>query len=122
MGVVFRADYRRFILQFNGGYFADPLITPVGQGCPTECLDSLFGIGASHPSSELGDPADIGLFDGNDPPIIVPIGRTAVGGLIILDTAPGEERGSIFLKQAFGDFYYLTDGIERFFALLRDSS
>jgi hypothetical protein len=45
-----------------------------------------------------------------------------VGGLIILDTAPGEERGSIFLKQAFGDFYYLTDGIERFFALLRDSS
>ena len=122
IGVVLPADYRRFILQFNGGYFADPLITPVGQGCPTECLDSLFGIGASHPTAELGRERDIGLFDDNDPPIIVPIGSTAVGGLIILDTAPGEEQGSICLKQAFGDFFYLTDSIEGFFGLLRDSS
>jgi hypothetical protein len=39
----------------------------------------------------------------------------------MLDTAAGEEQGSIFLKQAFGDFYYLTDSIEGFFTLLRDS-
>lgn len=45
------------------------------------------------------------LFDDNDPPKILPIGDTAMGGLIILDTAPGEGRGTIYLKQAFGDFY-----------------
>ncbi len=43
-----------------------------------------------------------------------------MGGLIILDTAPGEGRGDIWLKQAFGDFYYLADGIEEFFGLLRE--
>ena len=43
-----------------------------------------------------------------------------MGGLIILDTAPGDGNGAIFLKQAWGDFYYLTEGIEDFFALLRE--
>ncbi|HEX4147171.1 MAG TPA: SMI1/KNR4 family protein [Pirellulales bacterium] len=119
IGVIFPADYRRFILDFNGGYFDDPIITPVGQGCPTECLDSLYGIAAPRPTVELGQPASIALFDDNDPPKIVPIGRTAVGGLIILDTAPGDGNGSIFLKQAWGDFYYLTENIAGFFALLR---
>jgi len=120
IGVVLPPDYRQFILDFNGGYFSDPVITPVGLGCPTECLDSLFGIGASHPSAELGRPADIALFDENDPPKIIPIGNTAVGGLIILDTAPGDGNGSIFLKQAWGDFYYLTENLAEFFALLRE--
>jgi hypothetical protein len=81
----------------------------------------MYGIGASHPSAELGNPVGIGLFDDNDPPIIVPIGSTPLGGLIILDTAPGDEKGSICLKQAWGDFYYLADNIEDLFALLRAS-
>ena len=59
------------------------------------------------------------LFDNNDPPQIVPIGHTGMGGLIILATRP-EDRGTIFLKQAFGGFYYLADGIEEFFGLLRE--
>jgi hypothetical protein len=41
-------------------------------------------------------------------------------GLIILDLAPGEGQVAIFLKKAFGDFYYLVDGIEAFFALFRE--
>ena len=88
IGVPLPPDYRDFILEFNGGYFNDPIITPVGPGCPTECLDSLFGIGDSRSTVELGETASIGLFDDNNPPKIMPIGRTAVGGLIILDTAP----------------------------------
>jgi len=120
IGVVFPEDYRRFILEFNGGYFKCPEITPVGDECPQSTLDSLFGIGASHPTAELGRRRDIVLFDDNDPPKIVPVGRTGMGGLIILDTAPGDGQGTIFLKQAFGDFYYLTDGIEAFFGLLRE--
>jgi hypothetical protein len=60
------------------------------------------------------------LFDDNDPPKILPIGDTPLGSLIILDTAPGEGCGTIYFKQAFGDFYFLADGIEDFFDLLRE--
>lgn len=120
IGIRFPEDFRKFVLQFNGGYFEGPDIAPVDEGCPLESLDSLFGIGASHPTSELGRASDIALFDDNDPPKIVPIGSTSTGGLIILDTAPGEGNGAIFLKQAWGNFYFLTDGIEAFFALLRE--
>ena len=70
--------------------------------------------------AELGDQRTMGLFDDNDPPKILPIGDTAMGGLIIFDTAPGEGRGNIYLKKAFGDFYYLAEGIEEFFSLLRE--
>ncbi len=119
IGVTFADDYRRFLLEFNGGYFSEPEIAPVGEGCPPSLLTCLYGIGASHSSAELARPSDLGLFDGNDPPKIVPIGDTPMGSLIVLLTEP-EGRGAIFLKQAYGDFYYLTDGIEEFFELLRD--
>ena len=118
--IVFPDDYRQFILEYNGGYFKEPEISPMGEGCPQDTLEILFGIGASHWEAELGRPGDISLFDDNDPPKIVPIGRTGMAGLIILDTAPGEGRGAIFLKKAFGDFYYLLDGIEAFCALLHE--
>ena len=118
--VEFPLDYRKFLLEFNGGYFNEPEISPVSEGCPLDALTQLNGIGAPDRSAELGEPVTLGLFDDNDPPKILAIGDTAMGGLIILDTAPGEERGAIYLKQAFGDFYYLAKGIEEFFSLLRE--
>lgn len=118
--VRFSDDYRDFLRRYNGGWFKCPEITPVGDGCPQETLRALNGIGASHPSAELGSELDLSLFDDNSPPKILPIGHTGMGGLIILDTAPGDGQGAIFLKQAYGDFYYLTDGIEDFLALLRE--
>ncbi len=120
IGVRFSTDYRQFVLEFNSGYFNEPEITPVGEGCPQDALQILFGIGASHEEAELGRPSRTALFDDNDPPKIIPIGCTGMAGLIILDTAPGDGQGAIFLKKAFGDFYYLTDGIEAFLALLRE--
>ncbi|MBI2826026.1 MAG: SMI1/KNR4 family protein [Planctomycetia bacterium] len=119
VGVIFPDDYRRFVLEFNGGYFSEPEITPVSEGCPDDGLTCLYGIGASHQEAELGRPATLAIFDDNDPPKIVPIGNTGMGGLVILITE-FEGRGEIFLKKAFGDFYYLADGIEEFFDLLRD--
>jgi hypothetical protein len=119
VGVELPADYRKFILEFNGGYFNDPEITPVEDELTQEAISFMSGIGASHNEAQLGDPRKISLFDDNDPPKIMPIGATPFGGLIILDTAPGDGRGNIYLKKAFGDFYYLAEGIEGFFALLR---
>jgi hypothetical protein len=117
--VTFPESYRRFLLEYNGGFFRDPGIAPVGDGCPDDSLTELYGIGASDPCAELGDSASLALFDGNDPPVIVPIGYTIMGGLIILVTDP-EGYGAILLKEAYGDFFYLADGIEEFFELLQD--
>jgi hypothetical protein len=119
IGVVLPDDYRQFVLEFNGGYFSKPEITPVSDECPQDDLAILFGIGASHWEAELGAPASLALFDQNDPPRILPIGESEMGGLIILITEPAD-RGEIYLKQAFGDFYYLAAGIDEFFELLRE--
>jgi hypothetical protein len=118
--VRFPDDYRQFLLHFNGGYFTEPGITPVSEGCPLDGLTFLSGIGASHWEAELGSTRTMLIFDDNDPPKIVPIGDTTMGGLIILDTAPGEGRGEIYYKQAYGGFYYLAANIKEFFGLLRE--
>ena len=68
--LTFPEDYRRFLSQYNGGYFNEPEITPVNQGCPLVMLTCLYGIGASHPYAELAQPSDLVLFEGNDPPKI----------------------------------------------------
>ena len=118
IGVKFPEDYRRYVLDFNGGYFNEPEIAPVGENCPRCALDFMSGIGASHWESELGRSNALALFDDNDPPKIAPIGGTAMGSLIVLITEP-EGRGEIWLKEAFSRFYFLADGIAGFFDLLR---
>jgi hypothetical protein len=117
IGVVFPDDYRHYILGFNGGYFSEPDIVQVVEGRPQDGLSCMFGMGAPHETAELGREPDLRLFDGNDPPIIVPIGSTALGGLIILITEE-EGRGEIWYKEAFGGFFDLADGIAEFFELL----
>jgi hypothetical protein len=96
--VAFPDDYRDFLLEYNGGYFTEPEITPVSEGCPQEALTFMHGFNASRNEAELGRPSDLSLFDDNSPPKIVPIGDTPLGSLILLDTAPGEERGTIYFK------------------------
>ena len=118
--IVLPEDFRKFVLEYNGGYFIEPEITPVGPGCPQDALKFMSGIGASRDTAELGESSTIDLFEDNRPPKIVPIGYTTMGGLIILDTAPGEGRGEIYYKQAFGEVYWMAEGIEQFFALLRE--
>jgi hypothetical protein len=122
IGVVLPNEYRQFVLQYNGGYFKCPEITPVGEGCPVSNLHVMYGIGTGQERAELAKPLDLALFDDNTPPKIVPVGYTGTGGLIILDIAPGDGNGVIYLKKEFGDFFYLTDGIEAFFALLREAA
>jgi hypothetical protein len=117
IGIVFPDDYRRFILQFNGGYFKEPEIVVVGKDGPHDVLTFLCGLNSSHEEAELG--GYLPLFMDNDPPNVFPVGGTALGGLIVLDTAPGIGQGAIFLKPAFEDYYCLADDLPAFFALLR---
>ena len=119
IGVSLPDDYREFILDFNGGYFTEPDIVPPSDECPTDCLTCMRGIGATFPGAELARPRDLALFDDNDPPQIVPVGYTMMGGLIILVTHPNE-RGRILYKEAFGGSYFLAHGIEEFFELLHE--
>ena len=119
IGIRLPDAYRQFVLKYNGGYFNSPEITPVGEGCPFDALRILYSIGASHWEGELGRPEGIAIFDDNDPPKIIPIGFTEMGGLIILDTDSGDGNGEIYLKQAWGDFYWLAEDLEAFFGLLR---
>jgi hypothetical protein len=117
LGISLPEDYRDFLLRYNGGYFTEPVIEPPDLGTLRDRLTHLKGIGASHPTAELGRPRDLALFDDNDPLEILPIGYTIMGGLIFL-VAHADGFGEIGLKAAFGRSYPLATGIEEFFALL----
>jgi len=117
-------DFRQYILEFNGGWFNEPRITPGPNGCPADRLSYLSGIGASHRCAELASPADLALFDDNRPMQILPIGYTLMGNLLLLVVASdGTDRGHILLKKAFSDqSFFLADGIVDFFKLLQSPS
>lgn len=119
--IEFPPDYRKFLLQYNGGYFTKPDIIPPYPECPNDRLSNLAGLNATHPYAELGGPSgyDPDLFDDNDPPIILPIGYTVMGNLIYLVTEQ-LDRGVIGLKKAYtSEYFQLAEGIEGFFGLLR---
>jgi len=119
IGVTLPDDYRRFVLAYNGGYFSEPHIVPPSEECPLDRLTFMHGICASHPTAELASDADLVLFTENDPPQIVPIGYTIMGHLILLVTHP-EDRGCILLR-TFDESFFLAEGIEAFFGLLREA-
>jgi hypothetical protein len=122
IGIRLPDDYRQYLLDYNGGYFTEPDIIPPIKECPLDCLNSMNGIGAPHPSAELASRGDLSLFDDNNPPQILPIGYTLMGNLIFLVTRP-EDRGCIWLKKAFfGESFFLAAGIEEFFELLHQPS
>jgi len=122
IGVSFPEDFRQFVLEYNGGYFIEPDIVPPSKDCPVDCLTSIFGIGASHPTAELASRESLAVFSDNEPPQVVPIGDTIMGNLLLLVTHP-EGRGCIVLKKAFSDqSFFLAGGIEEFFGLLREPS
>src|SRR5262249_13482659 len=83
IGVVFPDDYRKFLLEYNGGWFTEPdIVAP--PGAPEDALTFMHGIGASHPRAELARPHELAIWDDNDPPQIVPIGYTLMGYFVML--------------------------------------
>jgi len=132
IGVSLPLNYRRFLLEYNGGYFISSpehissprIIRPAdceGDGdFPSAWLDSMYGIGEDNSEdnsiAQLGESEDIAIFDDNDPPQILPIGNTLKNYIILLVTHP-DENGSILLR-TFDESFWLADGIEDFFELL----
>lgn len=123
LGVLFPANYRDFLLKYNGGYFDRPSIVSDRMRGLSDSLDVLDGIGATVPSAELGSPSSMSLIEDNTPPYVVPIGYTVCGNLLLLVTGGDEsERGSILLKLASTDEYLvLASSIGDFCRLLSKS-
>lgn len=120
LGVPLPANYRRFVLEFNGGFFNEPEIVPRVEGCPVDGLTSLNGIGAKLQFAELG--SDTCIFDDNEPVQVLPIGYTLMGNLLFTAIDPIDDLpGWIGLKIAWRDqSYWLADNIEDFFEMLRE--
>lgn len=112
-------DFREFLLDFNGGYFDEPLVTPYEHDMPPVNVRRLYGVATSDEYAELASDSDLALFDDNDPLRTLPIGDTHFGGLFCISFWP-EDFGRIMYKHPFGEFYHLADGIEEFFGLLVD--
>ena len=116
LGIPLPPEYRRFILEYNGGYFSDPLIVLSDPDYRQDCLTTLWGIHAPLPFAELGH--DVDLFDDNDPPEILPIGYTIMGNLLYIVTHI-EEYGSIGMKLAYSSkTFFMASSIEGFFELI----
>jgi hypothetical protein len=122
LDVTLPPDYRNFLLEYNGGIFAEPDIVPPTPECPCDRLTDMNGVGATCPHAELASKASLALFDDNVPPQILPIGYTLMGNLIFLVTdANGDDWGHIGLTKAGSDdSFFLAEGIEEFFSLLRE--
>ncbi|MCE9527543.1 MAG: SMI1/KNR4 family protein [Planctomycetales bacterium] len=122
IGTELPQEYRKFLLEYNGGVFSEPSISPQRTGCPDDSLMFLHGIGASEESgAELASSSDLALFSDNFPVEMLPIGVTTMNHLLILFTR-GDDKGGIFLKPAFIlNYFYLASSIGDFFSILMES-
>jgi hypothetical protein len=111
-------DFREFVLTYNGGCFSEPHIIPPSKECPLDRLTFMHGIGATHPTAELGRARDLALWDDNDPPQIVPIGYTIMGNFILVITH-AENQGWVLLRTS-DESFFLAESIAEFMGLLHE--
>jgi hypothetical protein len=117
----FPDQYRRYLLEWNGGMFSRPRIIGGDDDSSVGHLLAMSGIHAAIDFAELANPADLALFEDNSPPIILPIGTTTANNLIMISMAVGEvDDGTVFLRTMSDENIYLSKTIEAFFNLLRD--
>lgn len=121
IGVVLPDDYRQYLLDFNGGFFSEPLIMCDEPGYPQDRLTLICGLGLAEDQSAFDLFTYIDLFDDNFPAQIVSIGDTLMGSLLFIVTdRDGEDYGNIGLKLAGkDDSFFLSSGIEDFFSSLK---
>src|SRR5690606_14031044 len=114
-GVRLPDEYRRYLLSYNGGSFNMPIMNARDEQCPKNCLHLMFGMVDRPQACNLADSVNLNLFDDNYPAIILPIGDTPTGNLLILRTEPDEELGWILLKiQNSDDYFVLAKSLDDF--------
>lgn len=52
-------DYREFLLEFNGGYFDEPLVTPNEHDMPPVNVRRLYGVATFDAYAELASDSDL---------------------------------------------------------------
>jgi hypothetical protein len=121
-------DYRKFLLEFNGGVFRratinlpEPLTVEWRDGLVTHTedeLDCLYGLRAPFDFAILESPSNLTLLEQGDPIDLLPMGYTACGSLLLLGLVPDIE-GSILIKfPSDQNAFEIADGIESFFDLI----
>jgi hypothetical protein len=116
--VRFPDEFLDYVLRYNGGWFAPLAIRKNADRESLGELECMYGIGASHPYSELGRVADLSIFDDNDPVQILPIGRTSGNYLLLMVVdAAGADYGNIILR-TFSESFLVATGIYEFFEQL----
>lgn len=116
--IKFPPEYRSYLMEYNGGVFARPLIAVAENPDLVDQLRAMKGIHAPHDIAELCRPRDLALFDQDKPIEVISIGYTAMNYLVTLIVdLEREDYGCVFLK-TFTEWYFLAETLSDFFALL----
>ncbi len=119
--------YRKYLLSYNGGFFSnavivfpEPITVQWRDGEVThkqDIMEQMYGLHSAHPYAEIGRESDINLFDDNKPIQLLPVGRTIMGSLLLLDMLQGHE-GEILIKFPSEGAYPIADNIDELFDLI----
>lgn len=119
------AEYRSFLLGYNGGHFDRPRIAHRADDGPVASLAVVFGVETHGPSDELPPPREIVLpqdharFEGKETGRMIPFGLTAEWDLIFL-TILRADFVTVGLEDAVtGRSSTIAYSIDEFFQLLR---
>lgn len=113
IGRVLPKSYRNFLLSYNGGYFDEPSFTAPFEDGFSDRLNHLYGIGIENREDDLV--SNIDIFDDNLPVLLLPIGYTMMGNLLIMPFE-SEDAGMILLKKAWTQEYlFIASDIDALF-------
>lgn len=111
--------YRDYLLKYNGGKFSEPLIHHDKPEFGDDCLLAMYGIGAPHPTYELGRPLDIAIVsDENNPIAVLSIGTTMRNQYIVLILEEGAEDQFAIQLKFFRGWSFLGWDLEEFLSLV----
>lgn len=124
--IVLPEDYKRFLIETNGGIPVVSLFPVKGREySPFDNVQAFLGIGVPIPTSELAYAYD--LYAGGLPFGIVPIANQDEGNYVCLDLRGGKEKIVFWDKRHFWstgewreqDLYAVADSFDQFLTLLR---
>jgi hypothetical protein len=108
-------DFKKFLLEYNGGVFDNPYIYAHSDVPFRDRLDVLFSLNSSEKYADLL--GSTYLFDDNIPCILLPFGYTISGNLLVLDFLENVN-GTVLLKIASSNqFYHFATSFTEFMEL-----